>query len=326
MSSTKRRIAFLAGLLLALIVGLQSRPRPLGASTTLTGQLTIPSATLVQPGTILTGQALRVGEAINPTTDPRTSTGAVSRPVGSLLYTRDGLVAYLKTGSASTAWVAVSALGGVSLWDRYTRVAQSLVGTTVDSALGTEFDTDNWQIFSSAGSGSQSTVVDRAGAVRLSTGATAGSFARIQPHGLPLYVDAMSTTRFYFYVRAKVVTAVDAATTLDLRLGGVTGNPAVSIGVNGSVSLVAWYYHVNNGGGVTASGALGTIDTNWHDFEIYSDTSIIYFRIDGTVITTAAASNLSAGAAATDIAISNGATAAARTVDIDKTITVVPSN
>lgn len=76
--------------------------RAIEAATTLTGQVTIPSPTMIQPGPILSGQGLRIGESIITSFDPRVS--GLSRPVGSVVYTRDGTLGYAKTGTGSTSW------------------------------------------------------------------------------------------------------------------------------------------------------------------------------------------------------------------------------
>lgn len=79
---------------------------PTGGGTTGIGS--IAPGTQVAPGAIRNGQALRVGESVPSTFDPRVSPG-LDRPVGAFLYTLIGTVCYQKTGTGATDWTLFAA-------------------------------------------------------------------------------------------------------------------------------------------------------------------------------------------------------------------------
>ena len=74
--------------------------------TNSTGLQTIVPGTMVQPGPILSGQALRAFETVANAYDPRVT--GLARPVGSRLFTRDGTISFLKIGSGNTDWMIIS--------------------------------------------------------------------------------------------------------------------------------------------------------------------------------------------------------------------------
>lgn len=72
-------------------------------SATLTGLQTLAPGIVVMAGPMLSGgHPLQIGEAIANSFDPRSS--GLARPVGSVVYTRNGTTAYLKTGTGNTDW------------------------------------------------------------------------------------------------------------------------------------------------------------------------------------------------------------------------------
>src|SRR6185369_6181931 len=75
------------------------------AATTLSGAVMLPSPTLVMPGPILLSQQLRIGEAVAASIDPRN--GGFQRPIGSMIYSRTGGAAYVKTDTPAAAWEAL---------------------------------------------------------------------------------------------------------------------------------------------------------------------------------------------------------------------------
>ncbi|HEY7541606.1 MAG TPA: hypothetical protein VIF11_15785 [Methylomirabilota bacterium] len=62
----------------------------------------IPSPAFCMPGPLLNGFALRLNETCVNGFDPRTS--GFARPVGSILYTLNGQIAYYKFGTGNTDW------------------------------------------------------------------------------------------------------------------------------------------------------------------------------------------------------------------------------
>lgn len=293
---------------------------------------TLPAGIMVQPGAILGGQALRIGEAINPGSNPSTGSG-LQRPVGSFVYTRDGTIAYAKTGTTATGWQVFAiggSGGGATAIDIMNQRAATLTG--IPAATLTCYR-ENWitggsattgYVVAGGGTGAQSFSVGNTvgGMLTMTTGATAGS--QMQLHSTGTVLGPPAANRFYFAQRFAVTSAVDAA---GAAIGGIINNAqtaSLAMGYCGSSSAtnyVAFY-----DGNVACLGGTKIVTTTaivagvQHIFEIWSLADAkIHFAIDfaevaGSPVTPAAPS-------ATSMEwyhdMRNGGTAAARSVDID---------
>ena len=269
-------VALLAGLF-ALFVGLGARLK--GGASVLTSPDTLPSGIMVQPGAILGGQALRIGEAITNGTSPATNpVGGLQRPVGSFVYTRDGTQAFTKTGAAASAWSAAG--GGAAAVDQIlTTRAGTLTG--ISSALLTcaheEFV--NPGLFSDilGGSAAVSTTapaINEVGAhVYMTTGTTASS--RLRRRTTSDVFGRLDTNRFYIAYRFAVLNGVD---TQSIAVAGMGDNSGAGIntgiGICGGTSIAQWVFNCNNSftGSCNAGSVkttFGTFDVNQHVWELY---------------------------------------------------------
>lgn len=203
--------------------------------------------------------------------------------------------------------------------------AQTLLGNTINTVLGTDFDNDQWfRLATFAGAPTAAvTTTERGGIVVGDSSATANSVGGIFPHGTTVIdIDNPQTSRWYFYARVAYGTAIDAQAVLQLLMSTAAGgNPVIRFGVVGSASTSFVAYQItNNGGATTASGTTTfAIDQNvYHDMEIYNDTTNLSLSIDGTVYATTASSNLGTSPCAFGLTFANGTTAASRTIKCDK--------
>ncbi len=71
-------------------------------TTNPSGLQAIPSGTIIFGGPMLGGNPLHVGEVVDNAFNPAVT--GLARPVGSLIFSRDGTKSFVKTGSAATAW------------------------------------------------------------------------------------------------------------------------------------------------------------------------------------------------------------------------------
>jgi len=224
------------------------------------------------------------------------------------------------------------ASGGGSVGQLSTIVtrAQALLGSTLDTPLGSDFDNDQWPVIATGGTGSTNmNTTARGGVITMTSGATAGGTAQMKPHGgTASHVSNPAGTRWYYMARAAVTTAIDAQTTANFGILNNGGNPNALIGVFGSVSTVNFTGHVVTNGGVTTNvTTVGVaIDTNYHTFEIWCDTVNVTFAVDGTQLGSTPVANIGTNSAFIGPFVGNGATAATRSIDIDRTYVVVASN
>lgn len=220
--------------------------RALDAATTLSGLVTLPSPTMVMPGPIISGQALRLGESITTSFDPRVS--GLTRPVGSIVYTRDGTASYIKTGSTSTAWEAIgsgSVGGSTTSQGQITARAGQLAG------FGAQFECARDDYFyspqtlnsvSNAGSGAVTIAAGNlvGGRLLLTTGGTASSQAVMTTTG-PLF-GRPDTNRFYFAARVTAENTSDAQTQLGVGVATVSFASSLLFGSCGGTSTTNWTF------------------------------------------------------------------------------------
>ena len=202
--------------------------------------------------------------------------------------------------------------------------ARSLLGSSIKVCLGTDFESSAWYVTSVTGTGAVTISTTTDGGVATATsGATGGGVAQIHAAGNPSHVSNMTTKRWYHQARMKVTTAIDASAYVAVAL-----NPAAFGGVNcssymgtlGNVSTANFAYELFNTSGVSiTTGSLGVaVDTAYHLFEQWSDTTNIRMAVDGVTTVTIAVPGSFTGPTALATYCTNGATAAARTMDIDR--------
>lgn len=211
--------------------------------------------------------------------------------------------------------------------------AQSLLGTSITTCLGNDFDTDQLhQATTTAGSG---TVVmsqtAKGGAMAVSTGTTAGSVISVKPHGPPSWIGSLASDPWYAVTRAKLTTTPDAqAIAQVLKVISPTGTvPTINIGVDGSVSTSVFSAEsFSNGGALLATVTSSvTVDTSYHTFEAWSDGSTnVTLAIDGTSIGTIALANVGTGAATIGVGVFNQGTAANQSITVDRWAACVVGN
>jgi hypothetical protein len=320
-------VALLAALL-ALFAGLGAKLHNGIVSALDTGQNTLPTGIMVQPGAILGGQALRVGEAITPGTSPATTpVGGLQRPVGSFVYARDGATAFMKTGTAAAAWSAVGTAGAVGVSDALTSRAAALTGIdpTLLSCYHEEFFSTPANLHSvGAGGGATAVISTAANAIgslmTLATSATASS--RVRVFGTGVQLGRPDTNPFYFAQRQAFTTAVDAQAGFTAGIADRTASPSLGLGVCGNASTTIFQAMYDQAAPCAAT-KLSTgvaIDANRHLFETWSVADAkVHFAVDGIEIPGSPVTPsvpFTAGAAFYDD-ILNGTTAANRSVDID---------
>lgn len=262
-------------------------------------------------------------------TNARLQGGAVIMPIGSpagsvaageagMVLESDGLVKLIDPAGNKTA---VGAFGSDGVLAR----SQMLLGATVDTILGTDFDNSAWHRLATIAGAPTATnsATERGGVLVLDSSATANSTGVVFPAGATtIDIDNPQTSRWYAYVRAAFGTAVDAQALLQLFIATAAGgNPTMRLGIIGSAStaFLAWSVS-NNAGSITASGTTTVaVDTNtYHDFEIWNDGTTVSFAVDRTVVATTPATNLGTSPVVLGVLATNGTTAASRTIKIDK--------
>lgn len=253
---------------------------------------------------------LPAGEPVDsPPTDER---GLVVSAAGDLLLLRpDGTT----IGAASSAGPGNAAL----------LRARALLGSTIDTVLGTDFDNDQWHRLTTIGGAPTAalTTTERGGVIVGDSSATASSTGVIYPHGATtIFLDNPQTSKWYAYARAALNTAIDAQTLLEIFISTAAGgDPTLRLGAIGSASTAFYAYSVsNNGGSITASGVTTiAIDLNvYHDLEMWNDGTTVSFAIDGVVVATTPATNLGTNPVVLGLLFTNGTTAASRKIKCDK--------
>lgn len=212
--------------------------------------------------------------------------------------------------------------------------AQALCGATLNVINGTEFDKPGEFVSNPTGSGIGLVSASLgSGVVRVGTGATASSQGKVSLGGasaLGAQIADLKSGRWYCYFRAKLATAIDSLTTMELMLNASTGNSMLAVGVGGGTSTSNWrirtFDHAGNPWIATAAIAQA-IDTNWHDVEFYNDGTNVTVLIDTVQQAQLAAASIVQGDPLyMQVTASNSTTAANREWNIDRMFTVTPSN
>lgn len=299
------------------------------AGTTLTGQLTIPSGTLVQPGAILNGQALRIGESITNSFDPRVS--GLDRVVGSLAYSRSGALAFIKTNTPPTSWERIlpGSIGGAGTAAGITTArAQFLIGPS----LGLTCFRDDFvynpsgavgAIYTSLSGGTGSfspSTTSVGGQETATTGATANSTALLATNATVF--GAPASNRFYFAARMAVTSAIDANTfaIVGLQVNGFAQDIAMGVCGNSSTANYVVQYDGTDCAGTLTPTSVAYTNGTFHVFELWGIGSAAFrAAIDGIEVPGSPFTQLSAPAGALRLMfdLRNGVTAATRTLSVD---------
>jgi hypothetical protein len=259
----------------------------------LTGQQTIPAGVLVQPGPILSGQALRSGEAIANAFDPRVS--GLSRPVGSIVYTRDGSIAYRKATNVATGWElwgataappSVVAPGAVGpLLARSAAALPAGFGYVFDDLFDVSL-TSSWYTngtwAASATKGPGVWVVN------------SGAFGIIQRIPLVVLAANPAVTPWHVACRMAMTGAVVAGDIKGCAISStVPSTNSCSAGIRQSVSATKFVFAATKAGVQTTALSTVSIDGNFHVLEILSDGVTMYGSVDSeTPVTVIAAVDL----------------------------------
>lgn len=163
--------------------------------------------------------------------------------------------------------------------------AQALLGISINRYGGTDFDTDADYKVVNAGTGtSVLSVVDKAGVLIMSSGASASGLTSIGPHGAPSIIDNPKATPWYLGSRAKLTTAPDAAAYLvPCGLASVAfASPAFAVGGIGFLSTGFFSMYAQDNGATTRVSGVSTVplDTAYHYFEMWSDGATLFAAID----------------------------------------------
>jgi hypothetical protein len=345
---TRRLYAFVIAL--ALLFAICAVFRFCEAGTTgFSGQQTLPAGILVQPGALTNGQALRIGESVVPTFDPRVS--GLLRPVGAVIYGRTGTIAYVRTPSfgaqgsvanVNTSWEKMgsgaiasgSNRAGLAAARAQWLTSQSVAGG-IDQATWTchteEFDRIAPWGFVSTLTGTGTVTAETSnfligGWALLQTGATAASRAELlQNLGV---VPSMATQRqWYFAARLQVTGTIDAATSLNVGLYPM-GAPLSSlfIGICGATSTTAWTFQRDADATAACAGTVTQTGVSYssgvtHNWEMWADgtLNVVHVAADYQEVTGSPFTLASPSSTSTRLAVEaeNGATAANRLLRVD---------
>jgi hypothetical protein len=238
------------------------------------------------------------------------------------------------SGVSGARWVKVSFAPPSTQATVALARAQSLLGSSVNAVLGTDYDTDQWFTASIGGGATASgNKTARAGVLTVSSSAISGSLAIIRPHGTPSHVAAIQTDIYYARVRARITTTPDAQAALGVLdiLPPTTGSniPCIQVGALGSVSttLLSTRVFDSSSGLAYSQASAVAIDTAWHTFEAWVDGTTATMAIDGAVFGSFATSGMgTATAGCLGAVVTNGTTAANQSADIDSAWICVVSN
>lgn len=309
--------------LLAALLGIFAflGARLTGGAAPLSLPETLPAGIMVQPGAILQGQALRIGEAIANGTTP-----TFQRPVGSFAYTRDGTTAFMKTGTAATGWTGVAAIGGGTTGSALTSRAIALAGLGPNASCLHEdyvLQTVILYDFRGVGSGTQANETT-AGAVggwyRTFTGGTANSRSRTTAFGTTY--QNIQAEPFYFAARWKVASAIDTQTKIMVGVADSVPTKGLGVGVCGSNSTTTFFYNDDwTAGpctGVITSTGISTLTTA-HLWEFWGNgTATFNVAVDGTTIATnVALTSTTTPLRAFYADVQNGTSAVDREIEVD---------
>ncbi len=209
------------------------------------------------------------------------------------------------------------------------------VANAAISAVGLSASTIGWSL--SDGTNGQSDFVSVAGGSGTVTfpSSPRGGVALVSSTGtanrwgcgasVSTMIGNLKTDRWYVYVYAKL-SAGDANSSHEMCLapgGGFTTVTGVNNGVGFQAVNNALNFVVNNAGSLTTVATGWTYDTTlYHEFVFYNDTSNVKAFVDGVLVATVANSAVGASLGCQHSCVAaNGATAATRTVAVDKIAT-----
>jgi hypothetical protein len=154
------------------------------------------------------------------------------------------------------------------------------------------------------------------GVLQMTTGATAGSTS--QWTSVAGIVSNISTARWYFAARFKVVTTPDAVSTEILGLLNFAANKTIGLGVVGALDSA--HFIIQYDGNLTGSKlSLGvSVDTALHVFEMWgTGSAVVNASIDGGTPVQVTQAAAPADALQALLVVKNGTTAAAQTMQTD---------
>lgn len=204
--------------------------------------------------------------------------------------------------------------------------ARLILGNTLNTPLGTSFDTGAWwQALGTSGTVKPSVTLT-GGAVVLDSTGTSGRSAIIAASAaaslVPSYVNNPRTERWYARYKFQCATAGDAQANMapEIRASTTAGAPVIGFGFYGAISTTNFAWRsLDSGAATIASGTTGiAVDNAWHILEMWNDTTNLNFGLDlGLVSTTPTATTASTNIANTTPltlsgVASNGSTNASR--------------
>jgi hypothetical protein len=212
--------------------------------------------------------------------------------------------------------------GGLDIYTQYVRSGKVLAGIVTPAAVW--FDGFGVVLTSgsgvplgdrvTAGSGSIGISQTRATSALLSSGATGGSYAVLNPAAIGAWIPAnFLASRFYVAARIWLETAVDANSVLGFRVHDSVGGNAIVLGAIGGVSTAN--FSLQSGAATLDTGI--PLAAGSHVLEFYRADGNIYARIDGAAAGNLAMPGAFVGRAYCNIIASNGATAANRALAAD---------
>ncbi len=201
--------------------------------------------------------------------------------------------------------------------------ARALLGTTIDSIMGWEFDGNyNYAVALVGGATAAMASSGRGGLVVLNTTAAAGSNGLLYRAAATggQWCDSQKGSLWYQVARMRLDTAVDANTYLSLiSMPAPSGNPGLYVGGIGVRSTTHFSYDFYNSAGVNVGfGSLGVpLDNAFHLVEMWGDLTNFNVAIDGVTVLTFPIPALFLTPFSMVMYWDNGATAAARTMTVD---------
>jgi hypothetical protein len=201
--------------------------------------------------------------------------------------------------------------------------AQSLLGATIDTVVGTHFqDGTGWAASVLNNGAGVLSATANAGVLNATSSATASGQCIIFPNygaGFVSHVSNARTVLWYSRTIARLTTGVDAVARINcIGVYDNTAQTGAHLGVEGATSTTHYVARVLSGGVGTAVATAIALDTNaWHVFEMWNDLTNINFAIDETVVQTIAVASIGTNPIQYRTFVNNGGTAAARAVDYD---------
>lgn len=216
-----------------------------------------------------------------------------------------------------------------SIQDHWTREAGEVLGISPQN-LGVFFDDfnktattadiDGWLSgVANTGAASFPTTL-KGGVVQLTTGATASS--EMQIYGVENTTHTPVSNKFYFACRTKITTATDAVAICTSGLREAGTNSSIVVGFIGALDASNFVIAIDGLRGAATATSMGVAkDTAWHTWEIWSPANGTYkARVDGGSVVSVTPAAAPTASMFLNHEVLNGATAAARTMQVDWTI------